>query len=462
MTRKIAIIGGGADAISVLLNCVGHRDTIDSVYQDDEIVWIRDCKHPVDEYKCISVESEFTEVIGENTTLNVLHFSQLLDGKQKWGKKFIGFGNITPHNFFVMYEPTHVGWHLNENKLVELFWNNYTNTARNVRLIDNHVTHIDVQDDYIKILDEQYDFVIDCTRGSLWDHNSYSKSLYNPTNATLSISVEKEAKFNYTAHIAAKNGYITGIPTKDKQTWIYSYDKDITTKEDATHDFNQYCDVSNYGLLKYNEYDKLLSDYCIHSNKRYARCGRALGFNDELNNFKNYLECDLAEAIAMYLFEDPERQQTEYQRLDVEERYDDGKIDYVSSLGFYLQFGSQHKTKFWEQTRIDACHTLENRKYFDISENLIQHEYLKMNELIPLHENIRLDYFRRLSEDEQRMRQKMTVNSDEPYRLLGSYQIFTETIRGLGSPYAHKFPVMVPYIESKEPYGEINLDPIEL
>lgn len=56
----------------------------------------------------------------------------------------------------------------------------------------------------------------------------------------------------------------------------------------------------------------------------------------------------------------------------------------------------------------------------------------------------------------------MTVNSDEPYRLLGSYQIFTETIRGLGSPYAHKFPVMVPYIESKEPYGEINLDPIEL
>ena len=122
MTRKIAIIGGGADAISAVINCVSNRDTIDSVYQDDEIVWIRDCSHVIDN-NCIQVESEWTEIVGENTTLNTIHFSQLLDGKQKWGKKFIGFGNNTPHNFMVMYEPTHVGWHLDEKKLVELFWN---------------------------------------------------------------------------------------------------------------------------------------------------------------------------------------------------------------------------------------------------------------------------------------------------------------------------------------------------
>ena len=49
MTRKIAIIGG-TDAVQVLLNCVSHRDTMDSVYQDDEIVWIRDCSHIIDDY----------------------------------------------------------------------------------------------------------------------------------------------------------------------------------------------------------------------------------------------------------------------------------------------------------------------------------------------------------------------------------------------------------------------------
>ena len=214
-------------------------------------------------------------------------------------------------------------------------------------------------------------------------------------------------------------------------------------------------------MPKISEYDKMLSDYCIHPNNRYARCGRALGFNDELNNFKNYLEGDLAEAISMYLFEDPERQQTEYQRLDVEDRYQDGKKDCASSLGFYLQEGSQYKTEFWEQTRTNACLCLENREYFDISTNLIQYEYLKMNELIPPEENIRLDYFRRLADDEQRLRQKQTAVSDEPYRLLGSYQIFTETTRGIGSPYAHLFPLMTDMLPpSSEPFGEINLDPI--
>ena len=459
MTRKIAIIGG-TDAVQVLLNCVSHRDTMDSVYQDDEIVWIRDCSHIIDDYG-IQTESEWGEIVGENTTLSSIHLSRLLDGKQKWGKKFIGFGNDTPHNFYVLYELTHVGWHLNGRKMVDLFWNSYTNTAKNVRMIDAHVDSIDVQNDCIKILDEKYDFVIDCTRGALWDHDSYSEALYNPTNASLTVHKNVEGKWNYTAHIAGKHGYLTGIPIKDAQTWIYSYDKDITTLDDAILDFNNHCEITTNELPKISEYDKLLSDYCIHPNNRYARCGRALGFNDELNNFKNYLEGDLAEAISMYLFEDPERQQTEYQRLDVEDRYQDGKKDCASSLGFYLQEGSQYKTEFWEQTRTNACLCLENREYFDISTNLIQYEYLKMNELIPPEENIRLDYFRRLANDEQRLRQKQTAVSDEPYRLLGSYQIFTETTRGLGSPYAHLFPVMTDMLPpSSEPFGEINLDPI--
>ena len=71
MTRKIAIIGG-TDAVQVLLNCVSHRDTMDSVYQDDEIVWIRDCSHIIDDYG-IQTESEWGEIVGENTTLSSIH-----------------------------------------------------------------------------------------------------------------------------------------------------------------------------------------------------------------------------------------------------------------------------------------------------------------------------------------------------------------------------------------------------
>ena len=58
---------------------------------------------------------------------------------------------------------------------------------------------------------------------------------------------------HYTAFIACEHGYLTGIPTADAQTWVYSYDSDITTEEEAVKDFNKHCEVKKHCSYKKTE-----------------------------------------------------------------------------------------------------------------------------------------------------------------------------------------------------------------
>ena len=156
------------------------------------------------------------------------------------------------------------------------------------------------------------------------------------------------------------------------------------------------------------------------------------------------------------MFYDPDRQQSNFHRLEVEERWEDSQIDTATVMAFYMQFGSKYKSKFWEQTRLSACALLENHQLHSLNRAEV---YEKLAQ-IPRHENIRLDYFRRQAEDEYFLRQRMSPDSDEPYKMLGPYQSFVQAAYGLGAPYAHKFPLMSPLIDPPEKHGEIRLDPI--
>lgn len=406
MSRKIAIIGAGADAVAAVVQCVAFRDTMDSVYQDDEIVWIRDCSHKVENYgtQCNTI---WVTAMATNTTINAIDYRQRFDGTKKLGMKFIGFGNRKDKNFYVLFDPTEVGLHIDEGKFVEFFWSHYKNQAFNLSLIDKRVESIDIRDDGTYLDGDKFDFVIDCVRGGLWDKESYKESHFNPTNTSLIINRRIPGEWNYTAHIACEHGYLTAIPTSDSQTWVYSYDKDLTSEKQAVADFGAHCQLKKHCTYKKKQYDNKISEYCIHKNNRYARSGRALGFNDELLGMNSYLETDMSEAIAQYLFEDPDRPRSNYHRLEVEDRWRDAGIDYAATLSYYTQFGSKYKSKFWEQTRIAACNLLEDRDLHCVDRNEV---YEKLEE-IPKHENIRLDYFRRQAEDNESLRQRMTDNS---------------------------------------------------
>jgi len=455
MSRRIAVIGAGADVVITLVQLISHRDLQDSVYQDDEITWIRDCSHQVPNL-AIQASPLWVTAVATNTTISSIDYYKRFDAVQKLGMKFVGLGNRRDKNFLVTFDPTEMGMHFDEGKFVEYFWENLANQHRKVRMVNKKVKELKFDDNNAYVDGEAYDFVVDCVKGSLWDQESYKDALFNPTDTKLTINRKIPGDWDYTAYVACEHGYLTGMPTQEAQTWIYSYDSDITTEEEAVADFNKHCEFKKYCSYRKNESDHKVSEYAIHKNNKYARCGRALGVNDDFLGFNSYTESDISNALGEYLFYDPERPQSNYHRLEVEERWDDGQVDYATILAFYTQFGSRYKSEFWEQTRLNACAILENHELHTLRRAEV---YEKIAE-IPHHENIRLDYFRRQAEDEYFLRQRMSPDSDEPYRMLGNYQSFVQAAYGLGAPYAHKFPVMSALWEPSEKFGELNLDPI--
>jgi len=455
MSRKIAIIGAGADAVINLVQLISHRDTLNSVYQDDEITWIRDCSHQVPNFG-VQTNPIWVTTLAATTTVNSIDYYKRFDAVQKLGMKFVGIGNRRDSNFFVLFDPTELGMHFDEGKFVDFFWENIKNQHRNVNLVDKRVESVTFDDEGAYLDGVPYDFVIDCVKGALWDKDAYKSSLFNPTDTKLTVNRKIPGDWDYTVHVACEHGYLTGIPTQDAQTWIYSYDSGITTEEEAVEDFNKHCAVKKHCSYRKNETDHNVSEYMIHPNNKYARSGRALGLNDDFTGLNSYSEADAADALGEYLFFDQERPQSNFHRLEVEERWKETQLDQATGLAFFMQFGSQYKSKFWEQSRVAACKLLEDKE-------IHQHErsevYDKLSK-IPYHENIRLDYFRRQLEDEKDLRTRMSADSEEPYKIIGNYQNFYQIAHGLGAPYASKYPALSPMWDPPEKFGEIKLDPI--
>ena len=82
MSRKIAVIGAGVDAVAAIVELIAKRDTQDSVYQDDTITWIRDCSHKVENFG-VSVNSLWITSLATNTTISTLDYFKRFDAQQK-------------------------------------------------------------------------------------------------------------------------------------------------------------------------------------------------------------------------------------------------------------------------------------------------------------------------------------------------------------------------------------------
>ena len=104
MGRKIAVIGAGADAVATVSQLIAQRDTQDSVYQDDQITWIRDCSHKIENFG-ISVNTIWITLLATNTTISTIDYFKRFDALQKIGLKFIGFGARRDKNFHVLFDP---------------------------------------------------------------------------------------------------------------------------------------------------------------------------------------------------------------------------------------------------------------------------------------------------------------------------------------------------------------------
>ena len=87
----------------------------------------------------------------------------------------------------------------------------------------------------VSVDDEEYDFVVDC-RGFPKDYSDYIICDHVYLNAAITTRPNTPGTWEYTYHIAHKNGWMFGLPLQNRTGWGYLYNSDITSRDEAFSD----------------------------------------------------------------------------------------------------------------------------------------------------------------------------------------------------------------------------------
>jgi hypothetical protein len=118
--------------------------------------------------------------------------------------------------------------------------------------IFNYDNHADV------IINDQtysFDWIVDC-RGYPENYSDYTISKVTPVNHCLLNIIKEPGDWQFTKHIATKNGWMFGVPLTTRQGWGYLYNDNITSREDAVLDIENIFNAENLNLkeFKFNNY----------------------------------------------------------------------------------------------------------------------------------------------------------------------------------------------------------------
>ena len=98
----------------------------------------------------------------------------------------------------------------------------------------------------------EYDYVIDC-RGFPKDYSDYIITPNIYVNAGIVFDSLKPSKWDYSYHIAHKNGWMFGLPLSNKVSFGYLYNSKLTTKQECLIDLEE----DNY-KINYHHHQNLL------------------------------------------------------------------------------------------------------------------------------------------------------------------------------------------------------------
>lgn len=227
---KIAVLGIGTAGLTSLSHCLAHLS---------------------DEWQVYSISDPSTPIlgIGESTTpvipgqlyngarFTLLQDSDELDATVKYGVKYVGWRE---KDFFSNIVPPHHAIHFNNFRLKDFCfrrfrerWSDkFVEVYGNISQLTNNNNSATVVVDNNSI---SFDYVIDC-RGYPEDYSDYTVSSAIPVNHCLVHTVNKPGTWDWTYHMAHRNGWMFGIPLKTRQGWGYLYNDTITPREDAVAD----------------------------------------------------------------------------------------------------------------------------------------------------------------------------------------------------------------------------------
>lgn len=224
--QKIAIVGKGT---------AGSQAAIyfSRFFPDAEIDWYFDPNRPaqsVGEGSTLTLPRNLFMSMGfSHTDLKKVNGS-FKTGiyKKNWAKK--------NHEFFHDFPPPQVGYHFSATELQEYIESNIQKISKNVKIISKEVDFNNVDST-----------VVFNASGRPDDFSDFHQSEYIPVNsAHVNQCSWNGAEFDYTLTIAAKHGWIFGIPLQNRLSIGYMYNNGISSVEDLQEELEEI--FAKYGV----------------------------------------------------------------------------------------------------------------------------------------------------------------------------------------------------------------------
>ena len=230
---KIGVIGVGTAGILSLSYFCSQLDDNWEVYS------IHDPKIPIVGVG-ESVLPPVVHIFNQGLGYTFLEDSSDLDIKIKHGVRFV---NWRKHSFFLPFTAGINSFQFNNFKLKDYAFPRLKERwGHKFKAIEGKVARLYNQKDRAVVViankSHKFDLIIDC-RGFPKELDNYSISNYIPVNSALVYVKNKPGDWEFTDHVAHKNGWMFGIPLATRQSWGYLYDKNITSESDALADLGK-------------------------------------------------------------------------------------------------------------------------------------------------------------------------------------------------------------------------------
>lgn len=319
MNKKVAIIGRGTAGCYA----VSHFYR----WSDWEIDWYFDNKikpQAVGEGSTL----DFPRDLYSNMDFNIGELESIY-GTLKAGIKKTGWG--PGHEYIHTFPGGQAGYHFNAVMLQEWIIR-YFSDRRRVKIIEQNVTHDQIDADYI----------MDCS-GKPENYDDFTMSDYIPVNSVYVTQCFWEGtRFLYTLALARPYGWVFGIPLLNRCSIGYMYNNTINTLEEVQEDVKQI--FADYQLTPSDQTNAF-------SFKNYYRKTNYQGRVAYNGNASFFLEP--LEATSINLMNRNQRRAYDLwfnskflSQVNQEYRDDIAEIENVIMLHYAA--GSVFKTDFWQ------------------------------------------------------------------------------------------------------------------
>tara|TARA_B100001996_G_C18631483_1_gene581936 strand:- start:66 stop:1175 length:1110 start_codon:yes stop_codon:yes gene_type:complete len=217
--RKLAVIGAGNAGIISALHFYRHSPYLDVPIEID--LYHDSNHHPIEKVGQGTVTIT-TELISE--TLGLTWFDNKIGATLKTGILYKNWGRKKDQFFHDFYSMDNVAMHYTPKKLSDVVLSSGKFNVREQEINDPE-----------KEVDA--DFIFDCRGRKAIDKETLG-TIVNPINSVLLASLPKK-EMVWTEAQATPNGWTFVVPTEDKLSLGYLYNANITSKEEATQDFQE-------------------------------------------------------------------------------------------------------------------------------------------------------------------------------------------------------------------------------